>query len=276
MPFPNFAGKHALDPLITPRDMLAYRERAGRRPTRATPFPNGVVVCYRHTLVRHVVETEATEPLGGAGYDVHVLTRTGGRVGVVGGFGIGAPVAAVVVEELIALGARAIVTIGTAGGLQTDGAIGDVVLCTEAVRDEGVSHHYLPPAPRVRPSAALTARLRRSLARSRIPFTEGPTWTIDAPYRETIAEVRHNRAAGVATVEMEAAAVFAVAAHRGVAATAAFAISDTLREFVWDPRFGSPRLQHSLRRLLDASVAPLAGDEAGGDPGTVGAEGATR
>jgi purine-nucleoside phosphorylase len=93
-----------------------------------------------------------------------------------------------------------------------------------------------------------------------MPYATGPTWTIDTPYRETVAEARHYQQAGVMTVEMEAAAVFAVAAYRGVAAAAAFAISDSLADLVWDPQFASPDLAPSLLRLYQAAVAALAAD----------------
>jgi uridine phosphorylase len=64
---------------------------------------------------------------------------------VVGGFGIGAPAAATVLEELIALGVREFISIGTAGCLQPQRALGEAIVCTGAIRDEGVSHHRHGP-----------------------------------------------------------------------------------------------------------------------------------
>jgi len=61
----------------------------------------------------------------------------------------------------------------------------------------------------------------------------------------------------VLTVEMEAAAVFAVASYRGAEAAAAFAISDSLAELVWNPRFGTPEVVSGLDRLLDAALVAL-------------------
>ena len=101
-------------------------------------------------------------PAGRLG-QVHLLERTGGRVAVVGGFGFGAPVATIVMENLVALGVERFVSMGTAGGLQPGQAFGDVVVCTAAVRDEGVSHHYVPPARWAHPDAELTARLADEL-----------------------------------------------------------------------------------------------------------------
>jgi len=255
MPFPNFEGKHALDSLVTPRDLIAFLRRRGAFPDFVPPA--SVVICYQPSLLRHIVETEEVQPLKIMAGDFYLLLRTGRHVGVVGGFGIGAPVAATVVEELIAHGTTAFINIGTAGGLQKDRRIGDLVVCSQAVRDEGVSHHYLPPAKSVAPDLALTALLKAALARAGLPYAEGPTWTIDTPYRETVEEARHYQREGVQTVEMEAAAVFAVAQVRRAAAAAAFTISDSLADLVWDPQFGAREVDTGLAHLYRAAVGAL-------------------
>lgn len=257
MPFPNFEGKHGHDAFFTPRDSISYRRKLGRLPDFRAP--KGVVICYQGSLLNHIQDSEDAEGLKFAAGDFYLLKRTENRVGLVGGFGIGAPAAAVVLEELIALGTTEFINIGTAGGLQKSLRIGDIVVCSQAIRDEGVSHHYLSPAQYARPSAALTDRLKDALATTAIPYTEGPTWTIDTPYRETVEEARHYQREGVQTVEMEAAAVLAVAEYRRVAAAAAFAISDSLANLVWDPQFASPDLGPSLVRLYRAAVDALAG-----------------
>jgi uridine phosphorylase len=211
----------------------------------------------------HVLTIEDVERQEkGWGGEFVLLKRTDNRVGVCGGFGIGSPIAAAIVEELIALGTKEFINIGTAGGLQKTNRIGDVVVCTEAIRDEGVSHHYLAPAPRVRPSSPLTDRLKGALTRAALTFDDGPTWTIDTPYRETVEEARHYQSQGVRTVEMEAAAVFAVAAYRRVSAAAAFVISDSLAELVWDPQFASPAVAGNLERLYATAVDALSAPSA--------------
>ncbi len=259
MPFPNFEGKHAHDALFTPQDLIAYRQKQGRLLDFSPP--KGVILCYQSSLLTYILEVEEVERQKVGPGDFYLLKRTGNRVGVYGGFGIGAPVAAVVLEDLIALGTTEFINIGTAGGLQKPQQIGDIVVCSQAIRDEGVSYHYRAPAPHAQPAAVLTDRLKEALTRAAVPYTEGPTWTIDTPYRETVAEARHYQREGVQTVEMEAAAVFAVAEYRQVAAAAAFAISDSLAELVWDPQFGSPDLKRSLERLYQAAVAALMGGE---------------
>jgi uridine phosphorylase len=222
--------------------------------------PESENIQYQDELFAGVVGFEATTPLGGHGIYGRAVTldHTDGRVAVIGGFGIGAPVAAIVLEELIAIGATRFLSIGTAGGLQPDLAAGEVVLCTSAVRDEGVSHHYASHETRAAPDAGLTDALERSIRAAGLPYRRGSSWTIDTPYRETAAEARHYQADGMLCVEMEAAALFTVAAHRAIALASAFCVSDSLAEAEWNPLFDHPDLAHNLLTLYGAAVETLA------------------
>ncbi|MBW3587906.1 MAG: nucleoside phosphorylase [Actinobacteria bacterium] len=158
------------------------------------------------------------------------------------------------------VGAAQFVSIGAAGTLQRHVKEGDLVLCTAAVRDEGVSHHYATPADLAFPSKRLTTEVRSVLERDGIPFIEGTAWTIDAPYRETIAEARHYQEQGVVAVEMEAAALFTVAAYRSVEVSAAFVASDSLAEMTWQPRFGTSAVREGMLKLLEVAVAAITED----------------
>jgi len=257
MPFPNFEGKHAQDALVSPREFLDYLHREGFYPEFA--MPERVVMCYQESLFRYILASEDVEPLPLTKYGLHVLRSAGGEVAVAGRFGIGAPMATIVLEELIAFGAKAFLSIGIAGSLQPASAIGEVVVCESGVRDEGVSHHYLAPSRLSYPSRRLTDALKGSLAEANVAFAAGPTWTCDAFYRETVAEALHYRDQGVLTVEMEAAALFAVAEFRGIDLGAAFVISDSMAGEVWAPQFRAPEIQEGLRALYRASVAALKG-----------------
>jgi uridine phosphorylase len=265
VPYPNFEGKHAHEALAEPAAFVRYWVDQGVLPAVFTP-PAGVVVLYQRRLFDAVVSAPDVSPFAPRGprdtafLDLHTFDDTGSTVGVIGGFGIGAPAAASVLESLAAIGVRRFVSMGTAGALRAGLDTGEVVVCDRAVRDEGVSHHYLPPALWAEPSSPLTARLRASLHGAGLDPTTGSAWTIDAPFRETVAEARHYADVGVAVVEMEAAALFTVARHRGVEVAAAFAISDSLADGEWVPQFGHPRLADSLLRMVPAAVAALRAD----------------
>src|SRR4029079_18210299 len=124
--------------------------------------------------------------------------------------------AATFLEELIALGCTRFIACGGAGALDRDRAVGHIIVPTAAVRDEGPSYHYRPAGREVVPSPAALAAIEATLRARNIDYRRAKTWTTDAPYRETRAKVARRREEGCATVEMEAAALFAVAQMRGV------------------------------------------------------------
>jgi uridine phosphorylase len=141
---------------------------------------------------------------------------------------LGAPFTAIMMEEAIACGGKEFLILGTAGAINDNMSISDVVLCSKAVRDEGTSHHYLKTSTYAYPDNGMTRKMSMALSKNGIEFSEGATWTTDAGYVETVREVKHYKKMGVLTVEMEAAALFAVARKRKVKAAAVFAISDIL------------------------------------------------
>jgi len=164
--------------------------------------------------------------------------------------GIGAPNAATVLEELIALGGKEFINLGFCGGLKDFG----IFLCEKALRDEGTSYHYLPKGKFTFPNKALTTKFKKSLEKHNIDYEIGTTWTIDAPYRETISEIKEYRKQGVKTVEMEASALFAVAQFRKVKIASCFVVSDILGNDKWDPQFDSKHVKQKLKKLIDIAV----------------------
>jgi uridine phosphorylase len=249
--YPNFAGKHAHDAFVNPSDNIAYVRRLGM--LDGFEPPDGIVLTYQRSVRTHALREEG---LGRErGYrGLVTLPSTDHRIGLLGGFGYGGPAAALVLEDFVALGTTRFVSIGTAGGLQPGCRVGDIVLCDRALRDEGVSHHYLPPARYASASPALTDALAAALGPD---HARGASWTIDTPYRETVEEARHYQAEGVLCVEMEAASLFAVGAHRGVEVAAAVVVSDSLAELAWDPQMHSATTATGLERLYRAAVDAL-------------------
>ena len=150
--------------------------------------------------------------------------------------GVGAPLAVGFTEELIALGCRHFIACGGAGVLQRDLVAGHIVVPDSAVRDEGTSYHYLPPSREVAPAPAALAAIVATLQRHGMPYVVGKTWTTDAFYRETAARVARRRAEGCLTVEMEAAAFFAVGQFRGVDVGQLLYSGDDMSGKVWDGR----------------------------------------
>ena len=150
--------------------------------------------------------------------------------------GVGAPLAAGFLEELIARGCRAFIACGGAGVLVPDVTLGHVVVPTSAVRDEGTSYHYLAPGREVQPTQQAVEVIVQTLEHHHVPFVTGKTWTTDGLYRETRGKVERRVAEGCLTVEMEAAAFFAVAAFRGVSFGQLLYAGDDLSGDTWDQR----------------------------------------
>jgi len=119
---------------------------------------------------------------------------------------------------------------------------------TSAVRDEGTSYHYLPPGREVCPSPAAVAAIEAALNVAGIDYTKGKTWTTDGIYRETADKVARRRAEGCLTVEMEAAAFFAVARFRGVELGQILYGGDDVSGEEWDSRHWHKRA--SVREKL--------------------------
>jgi uridine phosphorylase len=149
--------------------------------------------------------------------------------------GIGAPASVFLFEDLIARGCSRIVACGGAGAL-VDLALGHPVVVTAAVRDEGTSYHYLPPAREVEADPRAVAAIRAVLDERGVPHEAGKTWTTDGVYRETRAKVERRRSEGCLVVEMEAAALTAVAAFRGIAFGQVVYAGDSLAGEVYDSR----------------------------------------
>lgn len=150
--------------------------------------------------------------------------------------GVGAPLAAGLMEEAIYLGCRKFIAVGGAGALDSGLGMGHIVIPTAAVRDEGTSYHYLPPGREATPSPEGIRAIERALARHQIAWVTGKTWTTDAFYRETAEKIKRRKAEGCVTVEMEASAFFAVAQFRGVTIGQMLYAGDDVGGDQWDSR----------------------------------------
>ena len=146
--------------------------------------------------------------------DLHEFEHDGESFGIVG-CAVGAPFAVLVTEQLFASGCRLVISMTSAGQLRRHGEPPYFVLIERALRDEGTSYHYLPPSRFSDADGRLIELLLPALAGLSPPVLRGATWTTDAPFRETAAAVARHTADGLLAVEMEAAALYALARVRG-------------------------------------------------------------
>jgi len=144
--------------------------------------------------------------------------------------GIGCPSAAIAVEELHAVGVDTVIRVGTTGALQSGIEIGDMVVATGAAKDEGTSKRYESETLPAVPDYEVLSGLVDAAEANDEDVHVGPIATDDAFYAETEAYVEAWEDAGLLAVEMEAAAVFALARRKGMRAGAICTVDGNLVE----------------------------------------------
>jgi uridine phosphorylase len=150
--------------------------------------------------------------------------------------GVGGPMAAGILEDIVAHGCKKIIVCGGCGVLEKDIAVGHLIVVSSAIRDEGTSYHYLPPSREVTANPLGVAALESALKQKSLPYVIGKTWTTDAPYRETASKIALRKNDGCLTVEMEAATFMAVAEFRNVILGQVLYGGDDLSGEEWDAR----------------------------------------
>jgi uridine phosphorylase len=143
--------------------------------------------------------------------------------------GIGAPATALVADKLHACGVDTFVGIGFAGIVHPLLQSGDIVVVERAIGEDGTSRAYLEGTDEVLAAPIVKSALEGSLGEDPdATYQCGTVWTTDTPYRETVRKAKGYRARGVHAVEMETAALLAVAKRRGFRAGAMVVLSDSL------------------------------------------------
>jgi len=176
--------------------------------------------------------------------------------------GIGAPSAAIAVEELAAVGVETFVRVGTAGALQAGIEIGDMVVATGATKDEGTTRRYeadtVPAVPDYEVLDALVAACEAADEDVHV----GPVATDDAFYAETEEYVAEWEAAGVQAVEMEAAAIFSLARRTGLRSGAICTIDGNLVEGTQkgetDDEELPPKARNNVERAIEVALRAAA------------------
>jgi uridine phosphorylase len=197
--------------VFTPQNLLREARRqkgiaVGQVPAICVLDPDGDLVDYLHATGR------AHDHPTWACYHTALATFMHDEIeyGILGRV-VGAPFAVLVAEELFASGCKLLISITSAGQIISMGRPPYVVLIEQALRDEGTSYHYLPPSRYSYLNSALKEMMCPAWDHTHVPLYAGASWTTDAPFRETDAAIAACREQGILTVEMEAAALYALA-----------------------------------------------------------------
>ena len=164
--------------------------------------------------------------------------------------GMGGPSAAIVVEELIALGARRVLRVGTCGALTGGLELGSLLVADAVLPEDGTSRALGAAGP-LRPDPELQAALLAAAGGARVGTIASSDLFYDPDPGRAEGWVRE----GAIAVEMEAATLFAVAARHRVAAACLLAVSDTVAD---GTRIGAEALEHAEAELGRVGAAALA------------------
>ncbi len=168
----------------------------------------------------------------------------------IAGPAVGAPMAVMTAEKLIALGAKRIIVYGWCGSLSAGVPAGTLCVAGGAVSEEGTSGHYIADACYLAENALCTALTQWALT-TEISVQQTRVWTTDAPYRETRNKVSAYSLQGVRVVDMECSALYALAAYRKIACAAVLYVSDELFHQTWQPKFPQKQFRKTSRSLLE-------------------------
>lgn len=128
----------------------------------------------------------------------------------------GAPTSAIMLEMAIASGVKSVVALGTAGSLDAGTLPHKIIIPVAAVREEGVSYHYMPDSEEVEQDKTSVDVLKSEIQKHGLDFLTGKTWTTDAFFRETSGKVQEMKARGCVCVDMECSALIAICKFRNI------------------------------------------------------------
>ena len=247
-------------PIFTPHDFIHYVAKVRNVSVDAIKVPERLVFTYQRRTYEHAKNVIRGKPVEWWIYRESQPFCVGKLNNVEVGLGlfwIGAPAVVMTLEEVIACGAKKIIEVGVSGGLQSFLKPGDMIVATEAIRDEGTSYHYFPPEVKVESSKRLRENLIKRLSELNIEYHVGPVWSTDGVYMETIGKFRRFKESGVLAVNMETSAVFALAKYRNVEVASLQVISDILSETGWLQAFEQQTVRENSKKVIEVALEAL-------------------
>jgi 5'-methylthioadenosine phosphorylase/purine-nucleoside phosphorylase len=182
---------------------------------------------------KYIAETyldDATQVNGERGLLGYTGTWEGKRVSVQG-TGMGCPSAMIVFEELIQLGVKRLLRVGTCGGLQPDHGLGDLIVAISAVPADSTATHLVGGEPHAPTASWELVHEAVHVAKERDEKVRvGPIVSSDLFYNPDEGQYQRWSKRGILAVEMEAAALFTLGALRGVLSGCLLTVSDIVVE----------------------------------------------
>ncbi len=203
-------------------------------------MPEIGIACYSHVLFNEIVTKYHGEEIGSLNYTdmlkkIYKISYNNKQYAIFM-MSVGAPAAATCIEDIHAMGCNKFIVFGNCGVLDKNIEDLAIIIPTNAIRDEGLSSHYLEYNKTIKLNEKYGSLLKDILNQKNYSYIEGTTWTTDAFYRETKDKVADMKSLGAICVEMEAAALQAVCDFRNIDLITFFYAADNLDSDYWDKR----------------------------------------
>lgn len=242
--------------VFSPTDYFNYKRNAEGH--NIPDIPSNCIICFEKTFVNYAEQHLGIEKITWFRKEFE-LYKLKNKDMIIVNINYGAALSAIALEELIALGVKQFIVIGSAGTLQETIPLGALVIAESAIREEGVSYHYLKPSKHVNCSKQLADKAKEIIQKTKADnIFFGATWTTDSFYMESISKTKKYKAENVLSVDMETAALYAVAKYRGVDILSIFYISDSIAELRWNPEFHKTNSEKIQSIMLNLAIKILA------------------
>ncbi len=216
--------------IIEPAEYVRRQARDGGV-TDDPPFPPLALVAFTPEFVKPLIELTGAEPCGW--HRPSAIGTVADKPVVVTMIGAGAPRSVSLAEPLFGGGVKTMLALGATGSLQPSIRIGDYMVPTSAIREEGTSFHYMPPDYEAIADNRATRALVAAAGKTGRRVHAGRVWTTDAPYREFAGKVKAYAEQGVLGVDMETSALMALADFRGAEVGLVLTVSDHVFDTAW-------------------------------------------
>jgi uridine phosphorylase len=212
-------------------------------------FPEKLIITFFKDVINYLLEEKVIEEFATikGENDVVVYKFKDKDILIKHGI-IGGPACGGVLEDLIGLGIKKVMFCGGGGVLDKEITVGKFIVVDGAIRDEGMSYHYVKPSRIIKSNQYAKEKICNYLDKNDIKYLTGLTWTTDAFFRETIDKIKLRKEEGAIIVEMEQAGLIAVSQFRGIDYGAIIYGGDDVSGIVWDNRSWHSR--SDIRRSL--------------------------
>lgn len=215
-------------PLISPENF--YQQRQGN-------IADICIVTFSHKVLEDILKKNDCKKevcAGTANGKIQVYSLMAGKSKMLFYMSpIGSACAGCIMDEVSYLtGAKKFVVFGSCGSLDHELTNGKFIVPTESYRDEGFSYHYQKASDYIK--ITNSQRLAQFFETLSIPYVCGKSWTTDAIYRETVANVAKRKEEGCISVEMESAGLQALCSFKKLELYTFFFASDLVDGEVWE------------------------------------------